>query len=452
MTTSQLRDESLGTLLDEVRVPGAVAALYAGGETMEASGGVCNLDTGVAVTRDTLFQIGSITKLFTATLVLGLAEAGHVQIDSPVADYIPAFKERYPAVTVRQLLTHTSGLQGDHFADLGDGDDCIERYTACVAELEPLHSAGERYSYCNAGFSVAGHIVERIAGEPWHAALRSRLVEPAGLRSCVTLPEEALLHRVAVGHVLDREQPAGPIRRAPRWYFGRATGPAGAICATAADLLAFGRVVLDGGRISGRERLISADSVASMIADQIGVPQHVGPGLRAIGLAWRLYDWQGTRVLGHDGSTLGQHAVLRVVPERGLVAALLTNGPDGKALFRRVFERELMDRWGIRMPKDAPRTSPAGVRSSRYVGTYESLNRVVHVELDGETLIVSLDISGPLADTGPRVARQPLVRFGNHAFTMSPWGLPAVTVVFTDFDDGNPQWLYVRGRAHRRIA
>ncbi len=104
-------------------------------------------------------------------------------------------------VTVRHLLTHSSGIDGDVFTDTGRGDDCVQRYVEKMQEIGQNHPLGATFSYCNSGFILAGRIVEVLTGKTWDAALRERIIEPLGLTATVTLPEEALLHRAAVGHI-----------------------------------------------------------------------------------------------------------------------------------------------------------------------------------------------------------------------------------------------------------
>ena len=102
---------------------------------------------------------------------------------------------------MRHLLTHTSGIDGDVFTDTGRGDDCLEKYVALLAEAAQNHPLGATWSYCNSGFSLAGRVIEKLTEGTWDAAIKERLVGPLGLTHTGTLPEEALLHRAAVGHV-----------------------------------------------------------------------------------------------------------------------------------------------------------------------------------------------------------------------------------------------------------
>src|SRR4029079_15118955 len=130
----------------------------------------------------------------------------------PIVDVLPEFHLADPdvtkRVTMRHLLTHTSGIDGDVFTDTGRGDDCLERYVALLVDQTQNHPLEATWSYCNAGFSVAGRVIEKLTGGTWDAAVRDRIVAKLGLPHTGPLPEEALLHRAAVGHV--GEPPAAP--------------------------------------------------------------------------------------------------------------------------------------------------------------------------------------------------------------------------------------------------
>ena len=183
------------------------------------------LATGVEITPDAVFQIGSITKVWTATLVMRLVDEGRVELDAPVRAYLPELRFADPAatetVTVRHLLTHTSGVDGDFFEDFGRGDEAVARYVDACAEAPSVQPPGAGWSYGNLGFVVLGRVVEVLTGLPWHRALRERLVARLGIPTPVALAEEAIVFRAASGHIRDRS-PGAP-RPAETWQLAQAT-------------------------------------------------------------------------------------------------------------------------------------------------------------------------------------------------------------------------------------
>src|SRR5690606_4399813 len=154
---------------------------------------------------DSVFQLGSVTKTFTATLLLMLADEGLLDLDAPLVSVLPELTwgdaDAREIVTARHLLTHTSGIDGDHFLDLGRGEDVLERYVGTCGDLAQVVAPGAAWSYCNTGFAIAGRLVERLTGQTYDDALADRLLRPLGMTRSCTLPEEALRHRAAFGHV-----------------------------------------------------------------------------------------------------------------------------------------------------------------------------------------------------------------------------------------------------------
>lgn len=435
----------LGELAAEHGVPGASLAVWHAGELTEHAAGVLNLATGVAATPDSLFQIGSVTKVWTATQVMLLAERGALTLDTPVRALLPEFavadEEASRTVTVRHLLTHTSGIDGDLFLDTGRGDDCLERYVAACADLVQLHPPGATQSYVNAAYSVLGRIIERLTGKVWDAALREMVIEPLGLARTVTLPEEALLHRAAVGHL----GAGADLRPTPVWGLMRPIGPAGLICASAADVVRFGRAHLDSS-------LLKDESRAAMRVPQVEVPNPHGLG-EAWGLGWILDTWDGVRVLWHSGSTIGQQAALWVIPERGIVAALLTNGGHDSALRQDVARELFADLAGLTVRAlPEPPAEPVPIDPARYTGLYERKHvRTLITERDG-ALHARVEVTTPgLAELGPPLELS-LVPVDETTFLGSDGDNPArVPFVFFTLPDGTP-YVHFSARANPRVS
>jgi CubicO group peptidase (beta-lactamase class C family) len=375
-------------------VPGAVLGVLRDGRAETFATGLLNVETGVRATPDALFQIGSITKVYTTVLVLQLVDAGELDLDAPIAAVLPELELAEPhataRVTMRHLLTHTSGIEGDHFEDAGRGDDVLERYVESCARLGFSHPVGATMSYCNTGFIIAGRVVERLTGMTWDAALRKRLLEPLGLPDTVTLPEQQLRYRVAHGHLVE---PGEPVRLAPTSLLPRCTGPAGLICATAADVLAFARMHLDGGA-----GVLSAASVAAMQAEQVALPDRWTLGSHW-GIGWILYDWDGRRVYGHDGATFGQAAYLRVVPDAGVAIVLLTAGGHAHDLYEDLFRELLAEQCDLAMPAPlAPASDPPAVPVAGHAGVYERVSVRLELEDRDGTLAGRAITTGPLAE------------------------------------------------------
>ena len=344
-------------------VPGAVVALTDGETVVEVAHGISNLRTQVPVTTDTVFQLGSITKLFTASAVMALVDQGSVELDAPVRTYLPDFTvasaEVSATVTVRQLLCHTGGFEGDVFTDTGRGDDALRRYVQQLDDAAQVHPLGAMFSYSNSGYSVLGRLIEAVTESTWDEAVRTLIATPLGTETLLTLPEQVILGPHAVGHLLTPGLQVTPIFAPPR-----SIGPGGILHGTARDVIALGQVHAKDGLSS-----LSPAAVKAMQQEQVRLADPWPLG-QAWGLGWML---PTPGVIGHDGSTFGQYAFYRLHPETGTALALLTNGPGAAAVFHALAAEFFSPLCGVSLP-DAP--SPAArppliADPQRYVGSYE---------------------------------------------------------------------------------
>jgi CubicO group peptidase (beta-lactamase class C family) len=446
--------ERLDALARQHRVPGAVLAVSTSEEALEFATGVISASTGVETTTGTVFQIGSNTKLLTTTLVMQLADAGEVELDAPVQRYLPAFELAEPGageITIRHLLTHTSGIQGDHFADYGRGDDAVERYVGSLKEIGLIHRPGQMWSYCNSGFVLAGHVVEQMTGQPYHQLLAERICAPLGLRDTTVLAEEMLAGRCAVGHVAG---PDGTPQVPPVVIMAMAQSPAGSrTVATAAELAAFARMHLAGGTARDGTRLLSEAGVRAMQETQGSRPRASDAALTQ-GLGWLLSDWSGARVIGHGGGTIGQLSFLEAVPEHDLVVVLLTNSDTGGSLWRDLGRWLFQVLAGVRTPRvPRPAEPRPGLPLENYAGTYERLGVRHDVAVEDGQLVVRGELSGPLAELSadPSVPPLRLRPVDSEAFfTVGESGEALVS--FAGFSDGRPGYIHIGGRAARRAG
>lgn len=351
---------TLGTHAETHGVPAAAVAVLVDGEIVEHAVGVLSTATKIEATTDSVFQIGSITKVWTATLVMQLVDEGLVALDAPIRRYLPEFaladEEAAAAITVRQLLSHRSGIEGDIFTDTGRGDDAVSTYLTLLADAAQIFPPGSFFSYSNAGYVVLGRLIERLRGTTWEQALMEHIATPLGLQTVSPSPYEAILHRVAVGHV--GPDADGVQQPAPFWAMARSNGPAGSMLAMSArDLAAFAQAHLRSAAGGATEesteadepRLLSRDSALAMRTTEVRLPRLAGMGA-AWGLGWEI-DRDGEGMLfGHDGNTVGQSSFLRLAPDAGVAVVLLTNGGDGAGLFHDVADELLRDLAGVGLP------------------------------------------------------------------------------------------------------
>jgi CubicO group peptidase (beta-lactamase class C family) len=446
--------DRLADMATRAGVPGAVLGIWADERESVFAHGVLSAATRVPATTNSLFQVGSITKAWTGTMIMQLVDEGRLSLDTTVSQVLPGVRLGTPdvaaAVTIRHLLTHTSGIDGDIFADTGRGGDCLERYVDRLAGVAVTHPVGTAYSYCNSGFVLLGRIIEVLDGREWDASLRHRLIEPLGLSQTVTLPEEALLHRSAVGHKA-RSHEGEPVSV---WGLPRSLGPAGLITASAADLLTFARIHLDGGTARDGRRLLSKESAAAMRQQEFEVPG-VSDRADAVGLAWQLSAWGGRPVFGHDGSTVGQSAYLRVDAGARVAACLLTNSASADTLYRELFSEVFEALAGITMPaRPEPADGPPDVDLGRLTGRYERTSRRCEVFACDGALRLRTEITGDLArfigSQSEEVVLHPSDATGHNYVCRSREDEPWNPVNFGRLADQRP-FLHIFGRITLRV-
>ncbi|MBB5897342.1 serine hydrolase [Kutzneria kofuensis] len=443
----------LAELARKHRVPGAALGILRGDELVRVSAGVLNKATGVPVTDDSVFQIGSITKVWTATLAMQLVDEGRLDLDAPIAAVLPDLRLSDPdvtkRVTLRHLLTHTSGIDGDVFTDTGRGDDCLAKYVDLLDQAAQIHPLGATFSYCNSGFALAGRVIEKLTGKTWDAVLRERLIDPLGLERTVTLPEETILLSAAIGH----DVPAGESPRpVSTFMLPRSIGPAGLITASTADLLAFVRLHLTGGLAESGDRLLSETSARAMTELQVELPNKHAKG-GSWGLGWMRFDWDGRQVIGHDGATCGQFAFLRIVPELDLAVTVLTNGGNVTDLANDLFRELFAELAGITVPRPIePPAQPPAVDASPYLGGYERAGIRVDIRQVDDGLRIRTTYSGTLAELMPEpVTEHDLVAvtdtlFLTRADDQGAW----IPVVFFTLPTGE-QYVQASVRTFRKV-
>jgi dipeptidyl aminopeptidase/acylaminoacyl peptidase len=418
--------QRLDELSERHGVPGAALGILRArpgreDDRVEVATGILNKETGVEATADSVFQIGSMTKVWTATIVMQLVDEGLLDLDAPLVDVLPelrlADQDVAQKVTMRHLLTHTSGIDGDVFTDTGRGDDCLEKYVAKLAEAAQNHPLGATWSYCNSGFSLAGRVIEKLTDATWDAAVQERIVRPLGLTHTGTLPEEVLLHRAAVGHV---HEPGTEIERAPSaWGLPRSVGPAGLISSTVGDVLTWVRVYLNGGVAADGTRVLSEAGAEAMAERHAELPDKYILG-DSWGLGWIRFGWDGRRLIGHDGNTLGQAAFLRVLPDEGLAVTLLTNGGNTRDLYEDLYRELFVELAGVEMPRPlTPPAEPVDVDVTPHLGRYERASVRIDVLQSNGQPTVRTELTGPLAALVPETVHEyPMIAVEDSLFVV----------------------------------
>lgn len=307
--------DSARALLGARGIPGAQVAILRDGVTVvRLEFGFADVAERIPVTAATLFRVGSISKLFTATAAAMLWDSGRLDLDAPVRRLVPEFGPEDTAVTVRRLAGHLAGVRhyiGRDFMrphqGFGDLVDALELFSADSLVAPP----GTRYQYSSFGYNLLGAAVQRAAGVPFEAFMRDELFEPLALRRTRLERVDSAFADLATGYdpVTDAApRPATRTDLSDRW-------PSGGFLSTATEIARFAEASVRGPFLSARVRALLFTPMAT--AD--GKSTNVGFG-------WRVgTDCAGRVVYHHGGASTGGRAMLMAWRDEALVVAITTN-------------------------------------------------------------------------------------------------------------------------------
>jgi CubicO group peptidase (beta-lactamase class C family) len=389
-------DAYVARSLRESRVPGVAVAVVKGDSAILLEGyGVRQLGRPERVTRETLFEIGSTTKAFSAALIAMLVDEGRLGWDDPVIKHLPWFALQDPwttrEVTLRDLLAHRVGLTGVHLAYLKSSREGVIRAARHVDPTVPFRS---RYEYSNLMYSAAGHVAEVLTGRPWEVLLRERLLEPLGMRSTTTdltrfwdstqfthcfycpLPRRPVGladarpgHDLAMPHMM-----VGDSVVVIPWQSYDNAVSVGSLVSNASDLARWVRLQLAGGVFGGR-RLVSERAMVETHTPHSLIPP-AGPIAHlaalepsthfwAYGLGWRMNDYRGRKLLWHTGGIIGFLAYVGLMPEERLGIVVLSNGDLGYEMLPQALAYWIVDRFTAAPERDWSAELAAVMRRER---------------------------------------------------------------------------------------
>lgn len=319
------RDLEFAAIVEEARdaagSPGLSAAIAVDGVlTWSGGSGLADIENSVPATADSVYRIASISKPIAATAIMHLAEQGVLDIDRTIQEYFPSFPEKEYPVTVRHLMTHTSGIR--HYDegefDLKDHFDTVEAGTAIFRDDPLLFEPGTQYSYSTYAYNLLAGMVESVAGQSFDDYLRDNLWGPSGMEATYLEHQGDIVPNRVRQYVKSEESPW--VRNAPfadlsiKWA-------GGGMISTAPDLVRFA-LALDAGSI------ISAETHGRM-----ATPMELADGtLSEYGLGWRIAEDATGLWISHSGGATGGTTHLLRLPERGLAVALTANVQSGQGL------------------------------------------------------------------------------------------------------------------------
>jgi len=428
--------------MKRIKIPGASIGVWHQGKELIAGFGKTSIEHPLPITAETLFQIGSNTKPMVATAVMRLVETGKLDLNNPVKTYLPELtlkdKNVQEKVTMRHLLNHTSGWEGDYFNDFGSGNDALEKMISAITDLNQMTTLGEIWSYNNAAFYIAGRVIEVLTRKPFEAALKELVFEPLGMDMSFFYPDDIMItHRFAIGHDLVNKKN----KVARPWAIPRASAPAGGVVATAHDMLTFARFHMGNGN-----GLLKKSSIKEMQKPTVST------GNEQMGISWFVNDIEGTRVIFHGGATNGQNSGFWFIPKNDFALVLLTNSSETQT--ERIFTQALKIYFDLVKPPPRPLELPEEMLQA-LTGKYENIEVILTVSLKEGEMWVEYEHKGgfPTPDSPPLPVPPPM-RIGlyetDKIITLDE-PLKDRQGEFLRAPDGTLTWFRYGSRIHKKI-
>jgi len=321
-------DELAVSYLKTYQVPGLGLGVVRDGKAIWRAGyGSTRVGTNSRVTPDTLFHMASVTKPLVATAVMQLVERGAVDLDEPFATFVPTFNiadARGREITVRHLLTHTSGLPDVESYDWEHpefDDDALERYIRSLGSIRLLTAPGERFAYSDIGFDILGALIARISGVPFEQFVAAQILEPLGMNASSLLLQKVNRELLASPHRCDER---GYPQVLPVFPYNRRHAGSSTLYSNVDDMLRWGAANLLGGELQGK-RILHASTLATMWTGSVGDVHAAIPRNGRVGLSWFVFQRKGDRIVGHMGQDDGFASLLLLVPERGVAVVSMGN-------------------------------------------------------------------------------------------------------------------------------
>ncbi len=311
-------------------IPGMAVGIVEGDEIVYAKGfGVQSLQTQIPVTLDSVFCIQSVSKCFVATAVMQMVERGTLDLDTPLVQTLPYFQmddERYRQITIRQMLSHTSGMPDmDEFEYLDlvkhqeTDEGAAERYVRGLSGKKLIASPGERFRYSNIAYNVLGDLLAKVSARPFERLMQEQILAPSGMPNSTFMPTELPGDLLVWPHLRSPEMRGYPI-----YPYHRADAPASFLHTTVVDLCHWAITALNRGSYQGQRLLSSAgyDLMWTAVANRGNQPPSI---YEEIGLGWTLGHFKDAKTVSHGGGGFGGTSFLLILPEQNRAAVVCCN-------------------------------------------------------------------------------------------------------------------------------
>jgi CubicO group peptidase (beta-lactamase class C family) len=437
-TDFSVLDKVIQEELKTTNTPGCAVAIVSGDKIVYAKGfGTADIETSTPVTPDTLFRIGSTSKIFTALALVTLAEQGKVDLNKSLDNYISGLSPRLSKVTAGQLLSHTAGLK-DQAESWGPHDEsALKDYVLSINDSLFFSEPGEVFSYANPGFAVAGYLAEKESGKNYADLIDDTLLKPLEMNRTTFRPTTAMTYPLSQGHSTDAN---GTVKVVRPFTDNSNYWPAGFAFSSANDLSDLAIALMNQGTFDGKTVIYSS------VMDTMSRPRAPVPSSfynESYGYGLMIHDYRGLKVVEHGGDIEGFTCVFKMVPDHKFALIILDNsaGKEMPNSTKKAFE--------MMLPlKPEVQETPLPMNESEmasYVGNYSQdpqhpENATSVIMEDGKLL---LNVRGH---------EYPMEKVENDRLAITLPGMEPICVGLVPDKDGRIKYFHFGLRAYPKIG
>lgn len=440
--TSTPFEEVLGwltTRASELEVPGGAIGVVHGNEEFHAGFGIANVVTGTNFMPDTSFEIASLSKIFTASVLAQLLDEGKIALDDPIKSILPDFSladlEATEMVTIRHLLAHSGGWEDP--MEIEAGQESLEGFPAGMQDLTQVAPPGSHFSYSNSGYIVAGSVIEKVVGKPFPEVVSERVLYPLGMNDSSYSADATDTEKHAVGHDSDGDQ----LIVVEASEYPASADPSAGVISTIDDMLKFVKAH------AGIDSTSLDSSVVASMAQPLGTGGSVGPiVVENVAYGWMVFNVDGETVLMSQGGDAGRMSTMIAVPSRKFGMAYFANS-ESALLLGQELVTECLSKFLELSPAESEPYTLTPDEADTAIGRFGLADWMTFEIKPGDSTLV-LDTSAG-GESIPDLSGELTLVSPTSGFLSHPGG--NVWIDLVPDETGRVQWLRFAGRLVPRI-
>lgn len=321
-------DRIINEYVEKEHIPGLAVGVVYDNEILYTKGfGVKNVERKEPVDENSIFHMASVSKTFVATGIMQLVEKCKIKLDSHLTEYLPYFQlkdDRYKNITIRQLLSHMSGMPDadDYEWDKPQYDeDALEKYVKSIKNEELMWEPGERFAYSNIAFEILGDVIAKVSGLSFEEYMKTNILEVLQMKESNFFNPDVSRELLATPHVFGVENGYGGVV-SKIFPYNRAHGPSSTLCSNVVEMCNYAIANMNSG-VFGEKRILENHSYSELWHNNGSTGW--GGYTSEVGLAWFLGEYKGNKVRSHSGLDTGFRSNFIILPESGMSLVVMTN-------------------------------------------------------------------------------------------------------------------------------